>query len=167
MDDLARRDATALAHLVRTGKVSPGELLDAAVARIERDNPRLNAVVTPMFDAARAAIAAGLPAGPFTGVPFLVKDLGAECAGVRLTEGSAFLAEHVSPVDSELVVRYRRAGLVIAGKTNTPELGILPTTEPQLFGATRNPWDPSRTPGGSSGGSAAAVAAGFVPMAHA
>ena len=167
MDELARLDATALAHLVRTGEVSAGELLEAAVARIERWNPRLNAVVTPMYDEARAAIAAGLPAGPFTGVPFLLKDLGAEYAGVRLTEGSAFLARHTPAVDSELVARHKRAGLVIAGKTNTPEFGILPTTEPRLFGPTRNPWDPSRTPGGSSGGSAAAVAAGLVPFAHA
>jgi amidase len=167
MDDLARLDATALAHLVRTKQVSARELLDAAIARIERWNPRLNAVVTPMFGEARAAIDRGLPAGPFTGVPFLLKDLGAEHAGVRFTEGSAFLAGYTPAVDSELVARHKRAGLVIAGKTNTPEFGILPTTEPRLFGATRNPWDPGRTPGGSSGGSAAAVAAGLAPMAHA
>ncbi len=166
MEELTRLDATALAELVRTKRTSAQELVEAAIARVERLNPALNAVVTPMFDAARAAVAQGLPAGPFTGVPFLVKDLLADCAGVRLTEGSAFLAGHVATADSELTRRYRRAGLVVIGRTNTPEFGILPTTEPRLFGPTRNPWDPTRTPGGSSGGSAAAVAAGLVPMAH-
>jgi amidase len=166
VDELIRLDATALAELVRTKQVSAQELVDAAIARVERLNPTLNAVVTPMFEAARAAVRRGLPDGPFSGVPFLVKDLLADCVGVRLTEGSAFLADHVAAVDSELTQRYRRAGLVLLGRTNTPEFGILPTTEPRLFGPARNPWDLSRTPGGSSGGSAAAVAARMVPMAH-
>jgi amidase len=166
-DETADLDATALAHLVRSGKISAGEAVEAAIARVERLNPRLNAVVAPMFDEARR-VAAGTSTGPFAGVPYLLKDLGAEYGGTALTEGSAFLAGHYrSPVDSELVVRLKRAGLVVIGKTNTPEFGILPTTEPALFGATRNPWATDRTPGGSSGGSAAAVAAGFVPMAHA
>ncbi len=167
MDDLAWLDATAQAELVRRGDVKPIELLDATIERIERLNPTLNAVVTPMYDEARRQAAGELPDGPFRGVPFLVKDLLASCRGVRLTAGSAFLQGFVPDHDSELVARIKRAGLVILGKTNTPELGILPTTEPRLFGASRNPWNLGRTTGGSSGGSAAAVAAGLVPMAHA
>lgn len=165
LDDPAL-DALALADLVRRREVTPAELLDAALARMDAVNPRLNAVVLRMEGEARAAIATGLPQGPFTGVPFLLKDLMAECAGVPLTCGSRFLSDWVPERDSELVRRYRRAGLVIAGKTNTPELGITPVTEPVLFGPARNPWDLSLTAGGSSGGSAAAVAAGIVPMAH-
>ncbi len=166
--ELASLDATAQAELVRQGEVTPLELVDAAIARIERVNPALNAVVTPLFEQAReAARSPDLPAGPFTGVPFLLKDLGAALGGARQTSGSVFLKDHVPSADDELVVRHKRAGLIIVGKTNTPEFGILPTTEPALFGPTRNPWNPKRTTGGSSGGSAAAVAAGLVPMAHA
>ncbi len=167
-DELGWLDATAQADLVRRKDVQPIELVEAAIARIERLNPGLNAVVTPMYDQARTAAAGLLPDGPFPGVPFLMKDLLAEYAGVRFTEGSAFLAGRYLPgTDSELTRRLKRAGLVVVGKTNTPEFGILPTTEPRLFGPTRNPWDRRRTAGGSSGGSAAAVAAGMVPMAHA
>jgi amidase len=165
-DDFAFLDATAQAELVRKREIKPLELVDAAIKRIERLNPTLNAVVTPMYEQARTTAAGKLPKGPFTGVPFLVKDIVASYAGVRMTLGSSFLRDLVPPRDSELVVRLKRAGLIILGKTNTPELGLLPTTEPRLFGPTRNPWDTSRTTGGSSGGSAAAVAAGFVPMAH-
>jgi amidase len=165
-DELAGLDALAQAELVRSKEVEAAELVEAAIARIERLNPELNAVVTPMYGKARDSLRSGLPQGPFTGVPFLLKDLLAECAGTAMTEGSAFLRDFVPPGDSELVRRLRRAGLVIVGKTNTPELGILPTTEPRLFGPTRNPWDTLRTAGGSSGGSAAAVASGMVPMAH-
>jgi len=167
VDPFAHLDATAQADLVRRRDVKPIELVEAAIERIEQLNPRLNAVVAPMYERARDAALGAVPAGPFPGVPFLLKDLGAEYAGVPFTEGSAFLAGHVPAEDSELVARYRRAGLIVLGKTNTPEFGILPTTEPRLFGPCRNPWDPSRTTGGSSGGSAAAVAAGMVPMAHA
>jgi len=159
-------DATAQAELVRRREVTPLELVDAAIARIERLNPLLNAVVTPMYEQARAAASSKLPKGPFTGVPFLLKDLLASYKGVRMTLGSAFLSNFVSPHDSELVTRLKRAGFVILGKTNTPEFGLLPTTEPKLFGACHNPWALDRTPGGSSGGSAAAVAAGMVPVAH-
>ena len=166
MTDLARLDATAQADLVRRGEVTPLELVDAAIERIERRNPELNAVVTPTFDRARDAARGEIPDGPFRGVPFLLKDLSAAWAGVRMTSGSAFLKDFVAPVDSVLVQRYRAAGLVFLGKTNCPEFGFLPTTEPRLFGATRNPWDPARTPGGSSGGSAVAVASGMVPFAH-
>ena len=165
--ELTTLDATAQAELVRKKEVKPIELIDAAIDRIERVNPQINAVVTPMYEQARAAATNPLPEGPFTGVPFLLKDLLAAYAGVRMTSGSRFLKDFVPPRDSELVARYKRAGLVVVGKTNTPEYGILPTTEPALFGATRNPWDTTRTTGGSSGGSAAAVAAGLVPFAHA
>jgi amidase len=163
--ELQGLDATAQAELVRRGDCSPVELVEAAIERVERLNPALNAVVTPAFDLALDA-AGRVRGGPFAGVPFLLKDLAVEWAGVRFTEGSAFLGEHVSRHDQELVVRLRRAGLVLLGKTNTPEFGLLPTCEPALFGPARNPWDRSRTTGGSSGGSAAAVAAGLVPMAH-
>ena len=166
-DEISLLDATAQAELVRRKEVKPIELVDAALARIERLNPALNAVVTPMFDLARDTARAPLPDGPFRGVPFLLKDLLASYAGVRQTAGSIFLRDYVPDHDSELVVRHKRAGLIILGKTNTPEFGILPTTEPRLFGPCRNPWDTSRSTGGSSGGSSAAVAAGFVGMAHA
>jgi len=167
LDEVASLDATAQAELVRQKKVQAIELVEAAIERIEQLNPTLNAVVTPMYEEARRAATGQLPDGPFAGVPFLLKDLLASYAGVRMTSGSAFLRDFVPPHDSELVARLKRAGLIIVGKTNTPEFGILPTTEPQLFGPSRNPWDKTRTTGGSSGGSAAAVAAGIVPMAHA
>ncbi len=167
MDQWAELDALAQAELVRRGEVSPAELVDAAIARIERLNPELNAVITPLFEQARAAAEGPLPAGPFRGVPFLLKDIFASYAGARLAAGSASLRDFVPDHDSELVARHKRAGLIILGKTNTPEFGLLPTTEPRLFGPTRNPWDLRRTPGGSSGGAAAAVASGMVPMAHA
>jgi amidase len=167
LDQIAFLDAIALADLVRRKEVKPIELVDAAIERIERLNPRLNAVVTPMYDQARIAAQGDIPDGPFRGVPFLLKDIVAAYAGVRMTSGSAFLRDFVPDHDSELVRRHKRAGLIILGKTNTPEFGILCTTEPRLFGPSRNPWDLSRTTGGSSGGPAAAVAAGIVPMAHA
>jgi amidase len=152
---------------VRRGEIHPLDLVEAAIARAERVNPALNAIVTPLYDQARAAARGNLPDGPFRGVPFLLKDLLASYAGERMTGGSAFLRDFVPNHDSELVARFRRAGLIVIGKTNTPEFGILPTTEPALFGPCRNPWDTKRMTGGSSGGSAAAVAAGIVPMAHA
>ena len=167
VDELAWMDATAQAELVRTKQIKPIELVEAAIVRIERLNAQLNAVVTPMYDIAREVASGPLPEGPFTGVPFLLKDLTASYAGVPMTSGSVFLKDYVAPVDSELVVRYKRAGFVVAGKTNTPEFGLLPTTEPRLFGATHNPWALDRTPGGSSGGSAVAVASGMVAAAHA
>ena len=165
-DEFAALDATAQAELVRRRAVSARDLVDAAIAHIERLNPQVNAVITPLFDEARAAALKPLPDGPFAGVPFLLKDLIASCAGTRMTAGAGILRDFVSPHDSELVRRYKRAGLIILGKTNTPEFGIPPTTEPIAYGATHNPWDPTRTPGGSSGGSGAAVAARMVAMAH-
>ncbi|MCJ7683802.1 MAG: amidase [Desulfobacteraceae bacterium] len=166
-DELAYLDATAQAELVRKKEVTAIELVEAAIDRIERLNPRLNAIVTPMYDLALENAKGKLPDGPFTGVPFLLKDLLASYAGVPMSFGSKLLRDFVPDHDSELVARIKRAGLIIAGKTNTPEFGILPTTEPALFGPCRNPWNTERSTGGSSGGSAAAVAAGIVPMAHA
>ena len=167
MNDVAFLDATAQAELVRTKQIKPIELLEGAIDRIERVNPKLNAVITPMYDEARKTAEGPLPAGPFTGVPFLLKDLGASYGGVRQAMGSRFTKDFIAPMDSELVRRQKEAGLVICGKTNTPEFGLVPTTEPELFGASHNPWNLGHTTGGSSGGSAAAVAAGIVPMAHA
>ncbi len=158
-------DGLGLAELVRTRQVTPAELVATALARIDRLNPGINAVIHRMDAQARAAAQGSLPDGPFRGVPFLVKDLIAEVAGEPFRSGSRFFRDFVAPHDSELVRRYRAAGFVIAGKTNTPEFGLTPTTEPELFGPTRNPWDLTRTAGGSSGGSAAAVAAGLVPIA--
>jgi len=166
LDAFVDLDATAQAQLVKQREVKPIELVDAAIERIERLNTTLNAVVTPMYEQARTAVTGELPDGPFTGVPFLLKDIFASYAGVRMTFGSAFLRDYVPDHDSELVIRLKRAGLIILGKTNLSEFGLIPTTEPRLFGSTRNPWDTGRTPGGSSGGSAAAVAAGMVPAAH-
>jgi amidase len=166
-DDMVWLDVTAQAELVRKKEVTPLELVEAAIARIEHLNPKLNAVVTPMFDLAREAAQGELPDGPFRGVPFLLKDILGAYAGVTMTLGSRLLQNYVPSHDSELVVRLKQAGLIVLGKTNVPEFGALPTTEPELFGPCRNPWNTQRTTGGSSGGSAAAVASGMVPMAHA
>jgi amidase len=166
--ELDRMDATAQAELVRDGNASPVELTEAAISRIEALNPGLNAVIHPLFEKGLAAAKGELPEGPFRGVPFLLKDLTAHSAGDPMHEGMKHLRDlgWTEDSDSELVRRFRAAGFVILGHTNTPELGILPTTEPEAYGPTRNPWDPDRSPGGSSGGSAAAVAAGLVPAAH-
>jgi amidase len=166
-DDTAWLDATTQAELVRSGEVSPTELVEGAIARIEKLNPELNAVIHELFDRARADAAGALPNGPFKGVPILLKDLGAELAGTPFCEGSDFAGDYRSTVDQELTKRFLAAGFVVCGKTNTPEFGILPTTEPRRFGATRNPWNTGHSTGGSSGGSAAAVASGMVPVAHA
>ena len=168
-EDLARLDATAQAELVRRGDATPVELVEAAIERIEHLNPELNAVIHTFFDEAREAAGGELPDGPFRGVPFLLKDLGAAFAGQPLHLGMQALKDAAfrAPIDSYLAQRFRAAGLVTIGKTNLPELGILPTTEPDAYGATRNPWDTGRSTGGSSGGAAAAVASGMVPVAHA
>jgi len=162
-----RYDAVGLAQLVRKGELHPDELLDEAVARVERRDRALNSVVNKLYDQARAAIRAGLPEGPLRGVPFLLKDLNALCSGAVTSNGSRFFQANLADHDTELVARYRRGGLVIFAKTNTPEFGLTVTTEPVLFGPTRNPWSLGHTPGGSSGGAAAAVAAGIAPAAHA
>ena len=167
--DYAAHDAVGLAALIRRGDVSAEEVTAAAIAAIERLNPALNAVIRPMFDEGRADLARARREAPLYGVPFLLKDIGAGYAGVPTTGASRFLAAHAPApaADAELTRRYKAAGLVILGKTNLPELGFNVTTEPALFGPARNPWDPARSTGGSSGGSAAAVAAGLVPFAHA
>lgn len=164
-------DGLGLAALVQAGQVTAGELLEEAIARAERVNPRINAIVTPLHEPARRAASALSPEAarsmPFAGLPLLLKDLDAEVAGERLASGSRFFAGYKPTFDATIVERFRAAGAVIFGKTSTPELGLTPYTEPELFGPCRNPWDLERTPGGSSGGSAAAVAAGIVPVAHA
>jgi amidase/6-aminohexanoate-cyclic-dimer hydrolase len=162
-----RYDALGLAELVRRKEVSANELLDTAIARAERLNPRLNAIVNPAHEEARAAIRRGLPEGPFTGVPFLLKDLGCEAIGYPTNAGSRFFAKYQWAFDSEIWIRMRATGVVAFARTTSPELGISPATEARFYGGpTRNPWNLERTPGGSSGGSGAAVAAGIVPMAH-
>ncbi len=168
-DDLVWLDATAQADLVRRGDISPRELVDAAIARIERLNPQLNAVIHERFAAARAEAAGDdLPDGPFRGVPFLVKDGVCHTAGDPFHCGMRFLKDlgWIEPEDTWLAARFRRAGFVIVGKTNLPELAASITTEPLAYGPSRNPWDTTRTTGGSSGGAAAAVAAAMVPVAH-
>jgi amidase len=169
-DPLAMLDATAQAELVASGEVTPLELVDAAIARIEAVDPEINSVVLRRFEHARAEAASDdLPPGPFRGVPFLTKDLACPTAGEPQTDGmrAAKAAGWLATETSHLALRFRRAGLVNLGRTNSPELGLVPTTEPLAWGPTHNPWDPALTPGGSSGGSAAAVAAGLVAFAHA
>ena len=169
-EELRFTDGMALAALIKSGQVSRAEALEAAIERIERLNLPLNVVVTKVYDEARAATedAANRPGsdGPFAGVPFLLKDLGAPYAGVPLTNGCAATRDTVPERNSFLVDRYLSAGLVVVGKSNTCEMGLMNTTEPLLFGPARNPWDTDRTTGGSSGGSGAAVGAGLVPIAH-
>ena len=159
-------DATGLAELVARRELGASELLDAALTRLDAVNPKINAFCVPMFDTARQR-AEGPLTGPFAGVPFLVKDIGQHIKGVPTTAGSRALKDWRPDVSSEIVLRFERAGLVIFGKTTTPELALKGCTESLLFGATRNPWNLARTPGGSSGGAAAAVAAGVVPAASA
>lgn len=168
-DDTRWLDATAQAELVRSGQVTPAELLDAAIERIDALDGALNAVTMRWFDHARKVAAGPLPDGPFRGVPFLLKDLWSHYEGQTLSNGNQALkdAAPVSTADTTLVARFKAAGLVTAGRTNSPEFGSLPTTEPTAWGPTRNPWHTGHSPGGSSGGSAAAVAAGMVPIAHA
>lgn len=159
-------DAIATAQAVHEGQLSAREVVEHAIAQIEKHNPELNAVVAQRFEAALEEVDAGLPEGPLRGVPTLVKDLGMQVAGLPASRGSRLWHDDVAQVDSELVRRYRRAGMVVLGMTNTPELGKNASTEPLLHGPTRNPWRHSHSVGGSSGGSAAAVASGMVPVAH-
>ncbi|MCX7304167.1 MAG: amidase [Hyphomicrobiales bacterium] len=166
MDGLAELDGIALAALIGKGEVGVVEVLEAAIARIEQLDARLNAVVHPHFDLARRQVERGLPASPLSGVPMLLKNTGFEAEGMILSTGSQLHRHTVSQRDSTITARYKAAGMVILGKSNTPEFALSFTTEPDAFGPTRNPWDIERTPGGSSGGSAAAVASGMVPVAN-
>lgn len=166
-EDYRRHDAVGLAQLVAQRDVTADELLDTALARIAAVNPKINAVVQNLEALARRAIAAGLPDGPFAGVPYLLKDVTTQMAGAVTTGGSRVFAKVTALDDSALVADYKRAGFVIFGKTNTPEFGLVGITEPELWGTTLNPWNPAVTCGGSSGGAAAAVAAGIVPAAQA
>ena len=166
-DLLGEHDALGLAELVRRKEVSAAELLEAAIARTEALNPRYNFISQKHYERARAALAKGLPQGPFTGVPFLLKDLNTYLEGELTEQGSRYWKGYRAPVTSEIARRHERAGLVIFGKTTSPEFGLTATTESLATGITRNPWNPERTSGGSSGGAAVAVATGVLPVAHA
>jgi len=166
-NEILMLDATAQAELIRKKEVQAPELIESAIENIEKLNPKLNAVITPIFEKASEDAKKNIPVGAFSGVPFLMKDIGAAVGGARMSMGTSLLKDYVPARDSELTVRYKKAGLIILGKTNTPEFGLVPTTEPILFGPTHNPWNLERTTGGSSGGSAASVAAGLTAMAHA
>ncbi len=165
MDDYAEYDGVDLAELVKKGGITPAELIEAAADRVARHNPTINAVVYQAFDEALAK-ADKLPVGPFRGVPFLVKDLLIQVAGWPRTSGSRFCRGVIDEADDGLMARYRASGVSAIGKTNLSEFGIAGTTEGQLYGPCRNPWNTEHIVGGSSGGAAAAVAAGIVPMAH-
>lgn len=169
MTEIFDLDATGQAELIRKGDVSAEELIDASITAIEKLNPELNAVIHERFDKARREVAAGMPDGPFAGVPYVHKDHDGSIAGEPLHHGCRGLKEAglVSDHDSNLARRFREAGLVCVGKTNLPEFGLQPTTEPEAYGPTRNPWDTTRSTGGSSGGSAAAVASRMVPVGSA
>ncbi len=167
ISDYADYDGLALAELVRRGETTPAELLESAIERIERHNGTLNAVVYQAFDEARRTASGPLPDGPFKGVPFLIKDLNIRVKGWPRTSGSHFASVDADEDDTELTRRYRASGVVLAGKTNTPEFGIPGVTTSARLGPCRNPWNPDHISGGSSGGAASAVAAGIVPLAHA
>jgi amidase len=160
-------DATELAALIAGGEVSAADVLEAAIERAERWQPRINAITIPLYEQARAAARSGLPAGPLSGVPFLLKDLGAQLTGTRTSGSGKLWADFVADHDSTLVARHRAAGLNIFGKSASPEMGLAPSTEPAMYGPCRNPWNLAYSAGGSSGGSAAAVAARILPIAHA
>lgn len=167
LQEYSSYDGLGLAELVARKDVAPRELLDAALQAVAKVNPKLNAVLQTLPEMAAAEIRDGLAHGPFTGVPFLIKELTLQAKNVRGDMGSRLAQGFIAPQDSELMARFRRAGLMLVGTTQTPELGYNPTTETRLFGPVHNPWDLARSAGGSSGGSGAAVAAGVVPVAHA
>ena len=172
--ELIEYDALGLAEMIRDGEIKSSELVEITIERIERINPKVNAVIHKMYDEAREKaqkwdndVRSGKRTDAiFGGVPFLLKDLMAEYGSAPLSSGSGAVHGYIAPLDTELVKRHKAAGLITVGKTNTPEFGFLPTTEPMLFGPTLNPWNQEIIPGGSSGGSAVAVATGIVPIAH-
>jgi amidase len=167
LKEYSSHDGLGLAELVAKKEIAPKELLDAALQAIAKVNPKLNAILQTLPEMAAAEIRDGLGQGPFAGVPFLIKELLLQAKNVRSDMGSKLAQGLVAPQDSEPMARFRRAGLMLVGTTQTPELGYNPTTETRLFGPVHNPWDLARSAGGSSGGSGAAVAAGIVPLAHA
>ncbi len=158
-------DAVGIADLIKKGEISPIEVLEEAITRTEKINPKINAVITKMYEEAKDSIGQGLPDGPFKGVPIMLKDILQLYKGVKYTLGSKLFKDYISDIDSEYVKKLKKAGFVMMGKTNVPEFGLMGVTEPEYFGPARNPWNLEHTPGGSSGGSAAAVAAGLVPLA--
>ena len=166
-DEYVQHDALGLADLVRRREVQPSELVEAALERIEAHDESINAIADPWYEQARSRAAGLLPEGPFTGVPFLLKDNGGHVAGRTAPSACRLLRDVVRAKSGPLVERFDSAGLVTLGRSNAPEFGIYAVTEPVMHGPCRNPWSSSHTPGGSSGGSAAAVAAGYVPLAHA
>jgi amidase len=166
-DEYRKHDATALAELIARRDVTAGEVLELAIARAEEVNPAIHAIVHRQYESARRAIAAGLPQGPLTGVPFLIKDLGIFEPGEPATFGSSLFTGFTADHETAYVRRCKSAGLVVLGRSSTPELGLSPSTEPRLYGACHNPWNLAYSPGGSSGGAAAAVCAGILPLAHA
>ena len=167
LSDYTSYDGLGLAALVAKKEVTPKELLDAALAAVAKVNPKINAVLQTLPEMAAAELVSRAPSGPFAGVPFVIKELVLHAKGVRLDSGCRLAQGIVPPADSELMARFRRAGLVLMGTTQTPELGYNPTTETVLHGPVHNPWDLGRSAGGSSGGSGASVAAGILPVAHA
>jgi amidase len=166
-DEYRKQDATALAGLIATRNVSAADVIEVAIARAEQVNPAINAIVHKQYEQARRAISAGLPLGPLKGVPFLIKDLGFYQTGEPATFGSRLFKDFIADHDSAYITRCNKAGLVFMGRSASPEFGLNPNTEPRLYGACRNPWNLGYSAGGSSGGAAAAVSAGIVPIAHA
>lgn len=167
MDDFGSYDALGLAGLVKAGEITSAELVEEVIKRIETINPQLNAVIRTTYDSAREAAASEVPEGPFQGVPYMMKELATMWEGVPQTNSSAYFKDFVAPVDSEIVNRLKNSGFILVGSTNAPEFGWALTTEPQMYGRTNNPWREGISPGGSSGGSAAAVAARILPLAEA
>lgn len=167
ISDYAEHDGVGLAELVAKKKVKPSELVEEAITRAERVNPKLNAIVFSDYEQARGTARSRLSKGPFTGVPFFLKDIFAFAEGMPTRQACRFIPPTPSDHDSLLTSRFKASGLIPLGKTNVPEFGLVPTTESKLYGPARNPWNPDYSTGGSSGGSAALVAAGVVPLAHA
>src|SRR6202035_1685410 len=166
-EEYRKHDAISLAGLIAKHEVSAEEVLETAIARAEQVNPALNAIVHKQYEQARQAVAAGLPEGPLKGVPYLIKDLGFFETGEPATLGSRLFKDLVADHETAYVTRCKKAGLVFMGRSSSPEFGLNPNTEPRLYGSCHNPWNLEYSPGGSSGGAAAAVAAGILPVAHA